>query len=494
MIGLGKHLPLPIDDMTDLAAEFASDLGDLRRTERLIRLGTALAKRPTAPFPSLLDEAELEGCYRLMNSDEVDEVDLFHAHRERTAARARDAGVVLALHDTTQFSFPLRDDDRMRDGLERVGLKTQGFKAHMTLLVSGADLREPLGVVACRPYVRRSKLADEHVPFWEERGGLFANESQRWLQNIEETERRLTGCRVIHVGDRESDQYGLLAHLVRNGLGFVFRHRVDRNLADGSSLLEALESAPECAPRRSIRIGRRSRFADVGGRRKAHPPREARDVELQLTATTVTLQRALCAPADLTAAQWKEVEPTLTINIVRAREVNPPEDEQPVDWILMTSEPIDTPEVVERVVDIYRTRWLIEEYFKAIKSGCAYEKRQSESASALLKVLSVTLPNAWRLLRLRYKAVYAPQCPARDLLSGFELTLLKHMTPKYRWPDGPPTAADALWAIAMLGGHQKRRGPPGWIVLGRGFRRFLQNVEGANAMRRLMEAQDVIES
>lgn len=480
--------------MTDLAAEFASDLGDLRRTERLIRLGTALAERPTEPFPALLDEAELEACYRLMNSDDLDEVDVSHAHREQSLARAHAAGVVLALHDTTQFSFPLRDDDRMREGLERVGPKTQGFKAHVTLLVSEADRREPLGVACWRPYVRRSELADEYVPFWEERGGLFDNESLRWQYNIDDTERRLTGCDVIHLTDREGDQYGLLASLVGNGQRFVLRHRVDRKLDDGSSLRQALEAAPESAPRRHVRISRRSRFAEVGCRPKAHPRREARDVELRLTARSVTLKRAQDPPCHLSAEQWQQVAPTIEVNVVQAQEVNPPEGEQPVDWVLMTSEPIDDGEAIERVVDIYRARWLIEEYFKAVKSGCAYEKRQSESASALLKVLAVTLPIAWRLLQIRHQAVYAPQRPATDLFSAFELMLLKHMTPGYRWPDGPPTAADALWALAKLGGHQGRRSPPGWAVLGRGFRDFLQYVEGANAMRRLMEAQDVIES
>lgn len=480
--------------MTDIATEFASNLGDLRRSMRLIELGVAMSERPTEPFPSMFDDAQLESCYRLMNNDDVDEMDIYSAHREQSVARARAAGAVLVLHDTTEFSFPLRDDDRMRDGLERISFRTQGFRAHVSLAVSATDLRAPLGVVAWRPYVRRSALADEHVPFWEMREGLFENESRRWDENIEDSEQRLSECSLIHVTDREGDRYELLAALIERGSRFVIRHRVDRKLADGSSLRAALESAPELGSRRRVPINRRSQFPEVGTRKQAHPAREARTVELKLSATTVEVKRAQDPPADLTRAQWTQVAPTTTINIVRAREVDPPEGEQPVDWVLMTTEPIDTSEAVERVVDIYRARWLVEEYFKAIKTGCAYEKRQAESAATLLNVLAVTLPIAWRLLQIRHLAVYAPGRPATDLLSMFELALLRQMTPKYRWPDTAPTASDALMAIAMLGGHYRRKQAPGWIVLGRGFSRFLELVEGAEAMRKLMAAQDVIES
>jgi hypothetical protein len=83
------------------------------------------------------------------------------------------------------------------------------------------------------------------------------------------------------------------------------------------------------------------------------------------------------------------------------REVETHGDEEPVEWTLVTTEPIDSPQAVERIVDAYRARWVIEEYLKVIKSGCAYEKRQLESFETLINALAIFIPIAWRLLLLR---------------------------------------------------------------------------------------------
>lgn len=81
------------------------------------------------------------------------------------------------------------------------------------------------------------------------------------------------------------------------------------------------------------------------------------------------------------------VPKSLTLNVVEVREVDPPKNEAPVIWRLATTEPVDTEEQVAAVVDAYRQRWLVEEFFKALKTGCRFQQLQLESSRALLIVL-----------------------------------------------------------------------------------------------------------
>jgi len=131
------------------------------------------------------------------------------------------------------------------------------------------------------------------------------------------------------------------------------------------------------------------------------------------------------------------------------------------------------------VVDAYRSRWLIEEFFKAIKTGCGYEKRQFESLHALLIMLATTIPVAWRLLALRWASRSRPDAPASEVLTDLQIRILRGADPKKRGVPPRATVGQVTMAIARLGGHQKSNGQPGWQVLGRGMRRLTDLVEGA---------------
>ena len=146
-----------------------------------------------------------------------------------------------------------------------------------------------------------------------------------------------------------------------------------------------------------------------------------------------------------------------------------------MEWRLWTLEPIDTAEDVLAIVDAYRSRWVIEEYFKALKSGCAVEKRQLESTAALLNALAIFVPIAWRLLLLRALARDAADTPATRVLTRTQLRCLDFALTKLRRTNlgKRPTTRDAMLGVAGLGGHIKNNGDPGWIVLGRGFDKLL---------------------
>jgi hypothetical protein len=185
--------------------------------------------------------------------------------------------------------------------------------------------------------------------------------------------------------------------------------------------------------------------------------------KLRIGAGQVTIRRP--QSASLTP------EPTLTLNFVHVLEPKPPRGEQAVEWALWTTEAVDTAEQILAVVDAYRCRWRIEEYFKALKTGCRIESRQLETYDALVNALAVLAPIAWRLLNLRTAALETPERPASDVLTKTQLVCLAGVLRLKKKPPLPPkpSAREAMLGVAALGGHLRNNGDPGWIVLGRGL-------------------------
>ncbi len=161
----------------------------------------------------------------------------------------------------------------------------------------------------------------------------------------------------------------------------------------------------------------------------------------------------------------------LPVNVVHVVEVAAPAGTKPIEWTLLTTEPVATASDVLAVVDSYRARWVIEEYFKALKQGCAVEKRQLESYDALCKALAILMPIAWKLLELRSLGRADGTRPAHEALSITQLTILRACGSMKLGKK--PTCRDAMLAVAALGGHIKNNGDPGWQVLGRGLERLL---------------------
>ncbi len=155
----------------------------------------------------------------------------------------------------------------------------------------------------------------------------------------------------------------------------------------------------------------------------------------------------------------RPTEGSLRLNVVRVWEPEPPEDEKGLEWLLYTSEPVDTPEQMFQVVDWYRARWCIEEYFKALKPGCGMEKRQLGELHALANTMALLAPIAWKLLLLKSEARARPDEPATKILEQEELEVLlaASRTPltrdcttegsvaRHRFPRWPPQAQREPW-------------------------------------------------
>ena len=441
-----------------IAEEFAgAELGDVRRTRRLQRVAGSAADAPAAGFPQMVaDDSELEGVYRFLGNDGVEADEILEPHVLATLRRARESKFCLVVHDTTDFRF---GGEHRRDGLGHINShKQQGFFAHFALALLPGEERVPLGVCGLLRHSRLIRKGTRRKSWWEMCKDP-TRESLRWGQLVEQVEARREGFECIHLMDREGDIYDLMAQMVRIRARFVVRASHDRALSEGGRLQQRLRALK---PRvfRKISVAPRADDGRSESSKQKHPPRKGRAARIAVAGIGVTLRRTLGAHAP---------EAEFPVNVVHVWEVAPPRGQPAVAWILYTSEPIDTPEQLLTIVDHYRSRWTIEEYFKALKTGCKLEKRQLESYHALSNALSLFVPIAWRILLARSLAHIPTDVPASVLLSSTQLRLL---TAHLALDEPPPTAQQAALAVAKLGGHLRRNGLPGWQTLGRGFERL----------------------
>lgn len=428
------------------------------------------AENPDESFPNIFeDPAELEGAYRFMSNSRVTPKAMLEPHVKSTLERAGQFDECIVAHDTTEFNF----GTVQRKGLGRVGQgKSYGFLAHFSLAIAPSEAFEPLGVVGVKELFRSgSKKKSGKGKNHKKRQSDPTNEGLRWIEGVRVAEERLNGVAdAIHVMDREGDSYALLAGLIAAECRFVVRATYNRATV-GAERAGKAERIKDCVNKqpilatRTVQLSKREKSSRPH-QDKIHPPRAERTATLSISAARVTISRP--------SSSSERPERTLTLNVVRVLEQDPPEGEQPVEWLLWTTEPIETEAQLLRIVDIYRGRWVIEEYFKVLKTGCSYKKRQFESADGLLRALAFFIPIAWNLLRLRTLSQTDAQTPADIVLSSAQLNCLAIALADIRIELPPiPTVSDALRGIAKLGGHLKHNGPPGWIVLLRGFEKLL---------------------
>jgi Transposase DNA-binding/Transposase DDE domain len=453
------------DTTVGLDGEFSTvSLGDKRLDERLLHIIGALAAEPTASFPrALASEAALEAGYRFFANEDVSPADILAPHVSGTAQRCADVGRVIVVHDTTQFQF---SGDVEREGLGRMRSAGQGFFAHFSIGISEDESIRPLGTLSLETIVRPPQRKGKRSPAKTRNDP--SNESLRWLRGVERCERALDArCQTVHVMDREGDSYDLFSEMLRVKRDFVVRVAHDRaigEIVDGR-LSDALVDAAAVLQREVPVASRKA--APTPRSRRIHPARDGRIAKLSFRARAVTLLR----PKHSLKTQVE----TVPLNIVHVVELEPPPDSPAIEWKLLTSLPISSADDVARVVDIYRARWRIEEFFKALKTGCAFEKRQLESLQSLLNALAVFVPIAWRLLLLRATARSSrASAPAPLVMPQSRVDALVALA-NSRGAKLPasPSVQEALLGVARIGGHIKNNGDPGWIVLGRGYEKLL---------------------
>lgn len=450
-----------------LAQEVANgNFADDRLNRRLHGMVSTLATHSTESLPRAFDSAGLEGAYRFLSNYRVTPEKVLGPHIEATKVRCSEEPTFLVAHDTTTLSYRYNGE---RKGLGRLQRNRQGssqaFFAHVSLALTADGTQRPLGVGALHT--------------WTRLGPSKGDECLRWEAQALEASRNLDGLKnAVHLMDREADDYQMLSAFLEGGHRFVVRSSSDRRLTTTmgtAKLRETLATAPAMVER-EVPLQRRKAHPNPI-LKKIHPPRQVRMAKLSVSATAVELKR----PSTKSQAHLP-LPPTLRINVVRVWEAEPPEGDDPVEWYLYTSEPIDTPEQVLTVVDYYRARWTIEEYNKGLKTGCNFEARQMGDYEGLVNMLAVFAPIAYWMLLIRSETRRDPDQSATAVLTPDQITVLRAIGRTKL--SAQPTVREAYLAIAVLGGHYKySKRDPGWLTLARGLQDLVKLTDGYRIAR-----------
>lgn len=167
---------------------------------------------------------------------------------------------------------------------------------------------------------------------------------------------------------------------------------------------------------------------------------------------------------------------------VQIKEMHPPAKADALHWVLITSEPVLSPEVALGIVEDYKKRWGVEEYHKALKTGCHVQERYYQTAARLERVTGLNAILALRLLQMRELAREQPDLPAEKVAPQEWVETLARIRKK---PATGMTIHQFVRYLAGLGGHlgRKRDGQPGWITLWRGVEKLLLILRGTQLAR-----------
>lgn len=443
----------------EISEEFANaELGDARRRRRLCKVAAAMAKAPAASISAASGGwAETVAAYRLLRCPTVNPGALLAPHQQALADRCGQHGCVLVAQDTTEMNFtamkemgglgPLNDDNR------------RGLFMHLSYALSEGGL--PLGVLHCQSVVRdeesfRSSDQRKKRPIEEK-------ESRRWLEGYEkagELARSLPECEVISISDREGDIFEVFEAWHESGEGaraeWIIRANRNRALLDveegkPSKLFEAVAAA-SVVGRIQFEIGARKGTRKIKGTTTAFH-RKARTVHQQLRVMKLT-PRPPYRP-DRKLAQ-------VSFWAVLAEETDPPEGEEPVTWLLLTSKEVRTLADARRILNCYLRRWDIEVFFRVLKTGCRVERIQLKDARAVLNALTIYLVITWRILYLTHLGRECPDLPCSCVFEEAEWKATCAVA-KRKKDAGEPSLSEFIMIVGKLGGHLGRKsdGPPG---------------------------------
>jgi hypothetical protein len=441
------------------------ELGDLRRTRRLVTVAQGLAQCPRGTLPQSFDRwKELKGAYRLFSNAEVSYEKIIGPHWEHTQQECRNPGEYLMIEDRTDLDY---SSHRATQGLGRIGNdRGRGLMLHTTLAVRVESWQldqtpavSVMGLLDQQCWARKGTSRRGQKEQWRQRMSR-ERESQYWARIVKQMGPPPSQAHWIYLADRESDIYEVLEDTQDQGWNSVVRAQHDRALADQDQHLFKTVAQSACLGRFQLEI----RNKENGGKRVA---------QIEVRSTQVTL-RGVWRPGGN--------RPDRNLNVVEAREINAPDGVKPVLWILLTDLPCRTFVEARRIIALYARRWLIEEYHKALKSGANVQESQLETADRLKALLGVLAVVAVRLLQTKLLARTHPD----EIVSveNIDPEALQILSVKYEKPPGGWTNATLLIAIARLGGFIGRRsdGLPGWQTIWRGWQRLMIMVDGIHTL------------
>jgi hypothetical protein len=443
-----------------------ADLGDKRLNERFRIILDGMSQKPSLKFPAIFNGCTEVNCgYDFLDNKKVDEAKVFSPHRAATVERVGAYPVVIVAQDTTEIDVT-RAHERM-EGAGPLNESTRlGFYDHVMLAMTPEGL--PLGIVHAHVWARDAEdFAKDAGQKREERKAkrIEEKESHRWLEGYRQActlADEVPKTMIVCVSDSEGDIYECIqegqapAAEDKRKAEWIIRACQNRQLKgpDGApveepvaaKLLERVAATP-VLERITVEVSRR--VPKSKDERKRKQPRSARSAVLAVRAVRVKPQAPHRAGVKLA-----DVE----VNAVLLREIEPPDGEEAIEWLLLTSLAIGTMEEVHRVIEYYCCRWQIEIYFRILKSGCKVEESQLEKASRFRPYLALCMIVAWRVMYVMMLGRECPELPCDVAFDDEEWRAVYAVVKNEAPPKEPPSLGEMVVLIAMLGGYMNRKG------------------------------------
>lgn len=468
------------------------DLGDQRRNQRAVTIASAMASNPDQSIPQMFRNTyDVKAAYNFFRHPDSTPDNLQQAHREQLQLELEKSGTYLLLEDSTEIHCV---ENREIEGLGPVGAdnkRKRGFHLHTVLAVRWSYESQSIKEWVGRPQVEILGLPVQQFnlrkarPEGEKKGDgakakLRERESQWWEQAGESLGRAPAeeDIKWIRVCDRGADIYEQLMSCQQLNHSYVIRSSYDRALInenDGSSIGMLFETVRDQFPIGEFSLQLRSRpklptgtknssIAYAKNRKLKYRTTEtkpARIAELKVSTKEV------CIRSPRRPGNREGTLPPINCTVVRVWEENPAEGDEPLEWILLTNKIVTNYAQALEIALIYSTRWLIEEFHKALKTGNKAEDLQLETAEGLFAAIAIKSIVALRLINIREMVRVNPQAPASESgLDELELEMLSQSVNRQI-----KTVKDVALAIGRLGGHMNRKadGLPGWQTLFRGM-------------------------
>ncbi len=437
-------------------AEFKTiDLGDARLNRRVIKIVEALGLAPGRMIPQAFQSwGSIKACYNFFSNGLVSEKKIIVPHVKQTIERIKEYPIVLLPNDTSELDYNAKE---AMEGKERITNTKKGLWLHPTIAVTPE--RVMLGIVDVNFWKRKLEVNPKGSK--QDKLPIEDKESYRWLQSYRrscEIAREVPETQFINIADREGDIIEVFDEIAKQketgkAADVIIRSQHDR-LLEGKKgkqdkLWQKLKEAPS--------------LGEIEFVVPAAEKRSGRKVKQKLKGISVSIK-----PGNKSTV--------VQINAVMAIEENPPDGEDALIWILLTSLPVHTFEDVVKVINYYLCRWEIETFFKVLKSGCKIEERQLQTTERMKALITVFMILAWRVMFTMMMGRVCGELSCDVVFDEAEWkAVYKILNRKQALPEKPPSLGEFIIMIAILGGYvdRNKEGPPGVKAVWKGMARMV---------------------
>ncbi len=442
-------------------------LGDQRLDKRAISLLSTLGKRPNLSIPAACKgRAELKAAYGFCNNDRTSFDNILQPHCQRTRQRMAEHKVVLLPQDTTEIDVT-RPKQEVTGAGDLDGAR-RGFLLH--LMQAFTPQGTPLGTVWAEILNRTdgvSHASTAEKQRQRKQTPIEEKESLRWLTGLQQARQvaqQLPGVCCVCIGDSEADIYELFSE-PRGDQPVHWLIRACQNRAllgkKAGRLRQGVMDTPVLYEADLKIRGREAKTAAETRSRRQN--RQTRVAKVEVRSRTMELRPPSRPDRKL---------PPITVNVVLVSEPNPPPGEVPVEWILVTTLPIGTPEQAWTIVEYYCVRWCIEVFFRTLKTGCRIEERRFEDIERVYSCLALYLIVAWRTSLVCHLGREFPEIDCEAVFEASEWQAVWVAVKRQPLPEQVPSLSEMVHLVARLGGYiERRQSEPGtqtiWIGLQR---------------------------